>query len=449
MILVALFGLACSGEEPPRLLLLLTSDTLRADRLGAYGNPYGLTPNLDGLIAESQVFEFAYATAGHTLPSLSALMTGRYPEKIGMRANVLRLPAQSQTLAAALNLYGWRTGAVVSNFVVRRASGLDQGFEEYDDEFPQEEMNRDTPERIASGTTDAALAMLDRLGTNPQAGIFIWVHYQDPHGPYTPPAGKHQLTLDSELEAPDATRELPVTSGFGIASIPRYQVLADHRTPAYYRAAYNGEVSFLDDQVGRLLAGIRERGLYDGAVIAFSADHGEGMGEDDYWFSHGEYLTDPVLRVPLALRVPNQPPTRRFDPASLVDLMPTLLHAVGLDLPTEGSGRDLLAPGAATSETPPIYMAGLHGSSVPRYGVVAEGHKYLVTIRRSGREESLHRLGDEGRDLKEQDPATLDRLRGELMRIRKTFRGAATAERQALDEEERERLRQLGYVVDD
>src|SRR5258705_11130146 len=152
--------MAC-GAPPLQLLLVVTVDTLRADALGAYGSGLGLSPHLDALAAESVVFDAAYAAAPLTLPSLATLFTGRWPEERGVSSNEAALPQGVPTLASELRERGWRTGAVVSNFVLNGSAGLAQGFDRYDDRLPRREAVRHWPERSARDATDAALAMLD------------------------------------------------------------------------------------------------------------------------------------------------------------------------------------------------------------------------------------------------------------------------------------------------
>jgi len=133
------------AEGPPPLLLLITVDTLRADHIGAYGGALDLTPNLDALAEESVRFTASYAPASYTLPSMAALHTGLYPEEVGILANHNLFRGSSVTLAELLRLEGWRTGAAVSNYVLRRGTGIETGFDAYDDTFTQSEANRDQP----------------------------------------------------------------------------------------------------------------------------------------------------------------------------------------------------------------------------------------------------------------------------------------------------------------
>jgi arylsulfatase len=436
----------CARHAEPRLVLLLTSDTLRADRIGAYGGSLNLTPHLDALLRDSVLFETAYAPCSYTLPSVSALMTGRYPEELGLLTNASRMGSEYATLASVLRLYGWRTGAAVSNYVLRDGTGFEKGFERYDATFPQREANRDMPERIAADTTDAALSVLDALRGG-DAPVFLWVHYQDPHGPYLPPDGYRERYLEAERARPDGTRELPAHgSQRGFGSIPAYQLVEGERQVAFYRAGYAGEIARLDEEIGRLLDGLADRGLRDGAAVVFTADHGEGLGEDDYWFAHGEYLTDPLVRVPLAIRAPGLRPARRTDPTSMVDLFPTVLGIAGVEAPPGYPGRDLLEEGAA-DRSPEIYLAGLRHATVPRFGLVADGYKYLTSDEQDGTVESLHRLGEGDRDRASEEPERLADMRRRLERFRGQLR-SAPERRQTLSKEERSHLESLGYVIE-
>jgi arylsulfatase len=446
--LLALPVTACGRSPSQRLLLLLSVDTLRADRIGAYGSPLGLTPNLDALLAESQLFTAAFAPCAYTLPSVSALLTGRYPEELGMQTNASLLDSGFQTLASVLRLYGWRTGAVVSNYVLRKESGVDAGFELFDDAFPQREENRLQPERVAPDTTTAALALLDRLreGAGAEAPLFLWVHYQDPHGPYQPPQGFRERFLEAERAGPQGRRSLaPGRDHLGLGEIPDYQYVHGEHEAAFYRAGYDGEIAYLDAELGRLLEGLRARGLRDDALVVFTADHGEGLGERDYWFAHGEYLDDALVRVPLAIRIPGEPGRRRDELASLVDLFPTLLGVAGVPTPSSYPGRDLLAP-AGVDPSRAVYLATLRGSTLPRHGLVAEGWKYVVAGAAEAPVEELFRIEDGERDRSREAPEVVRAMRERLERVREGLHRPAHERRQALTPTQREQLRALGYV---
>jgi arylsulfatase len=445
--LAALLVSGCVREaRGPALLLLITADTLRADRIGAFGSELGLTPHIDALADESVVFAAAYAAAPFTLPSVSALMTGKYPEEVGIFRNESVLPESVPTLAGELRRRGWKTRAVVSNFVLRDSSGISSGFEVFDDEFPQVETVRKWPERIATDTTDAALEQLADCAPGPDARCFLWVHYQDPHGPYTPPEPLREAELARERTLPDAARQLPLSADHtGLGALPTYQFLEDRRDIGFYRAGYHAEIRYLDDEIGRLLAGIDERGLGDRTLVAFTADHGEGLGENDYWFAHGEYLDDAQVHVPLLFRIPGRAADRRDDVASLTDVFPTLLAAVS-DTPSEPAprGRDLLSENARSEQSRP-YFASLGGSHRPRHGMI-DGEYRLVVTRREDLWDARLTLREGNTDLTAAAPQIAKPLRQRLNRLRTRLARSREEIRQELTDEERQALEALGYV---
>jgi len=436
-------AVGCAPPPPPRLLLLISVDTLRADHLGAFGSELGLTPHLDALARESLAFENAWAAAPLTLPSIATLFTGRYPEELGIRSNESRLPEEVPTLASDLRARGWRTAAVISNFVLREASGLARGFDRYDDTLPRHEAVRRWPERLARDATDAALGLLDACAAD---RCFVWVHYQDPHGPYDPPPGLRERQLARAGEARDAQRRLPVGEDqAGLGALPAYQFLAGRHDVAFYRAGYRGEVEYVDAEIGRLLEGLRARRLEERSIVVFTADHGESLGERDVWFAHGENLGEVQVRVPLLLRVPGREPKRRRDAATLADLRPTLLHLLAGVAPEAGArGRDLLAPSAETAASRP-YLATLDGSAVRRFGLVDDGYKLVVSEQGGEERVELHRLGREEEDLAASAPELAHALRERLRALRARLGALPAAMRSSLSDEERARLRALGY----
>ena len=442
-----LVSTGCGGPPPaPELLLLVTVDTLRADYLGAYGSDRGLTPALDALAGQSLVFDAAYAPTSFTLPSIAALLTGRYPEELGIARNESAVPASAPTLGAALRERGWRSAAVVSNFVLRGASGLDAGFDLYDDRLSERELTRHWPERAAPATTEAALRTLASCADGTGPACFLWVHYQDPHGPYTPSPEERARFLARERRLPGGRAELPVNSEHtGRGGIPAYQYVDGEREVAYYRAGYAAEIAAVDAGVGRLLQEVEARGLGTRSIVAFAADHGEGLGEDDYWFAHGELLTDPLVRVPLMLRVPGRPPGRRADLVSLVDLYPTLVRlATGRDAEGPLRGRDLLAEGAEQRPSAP-YLATLSATEVPSYGLVEPEWKFIATLRDGVWDGRLYRRGREQADLAVGAPQVAGTMRRKLKALRDQLEPARET-LQDLTPAELEHLRALGYA---
>ena len=453
--LIALLAvvLACGAPEPekapPRHLVLVTVDTLRADRLGVYGNPLGLTPHLDALAKQSIVFRHAFAPAPFTLPSLSAVFTGHYPDLIGVRSNQAVLPSGVITLAERLRALGFRTGAVVSNFVTQRQSGLDQGYERYDDRMDEREGRRRIPERRAADTTADALALLDDLLAS-GGRVFLWVHYQDPHGPYTAPSDYRAPPGRPPVGVRDRRLPLLLPRHNHFGGLPRYVQLGTERDSAVYRAAYHGEIRFLDAQLGAFLKAVRARGLWETTAIAVTADHGEGLGEEDHWYEHGELVAPAETAVPLLLRVPGRDAALRDDLASLLDILPTLLAMVGAPLAGPGSaeipGRDLLVPGAEGRESA-FFQSNLQAKSMEeRRAILRDGHQYVV-IRapNANQRERFRRLdGSLANDTK-----LLSRLRSELQEWEAELAKGPPEVRQDLDEVERAKLEALGYIIEE
>jgi arylsulfatase len=344
-------------EGPARRVILITCDTLRADRLGTYGYALPTSPNVDAFARESVVFEDAYSTAPWTGPSLCALHTGKLPDEIGVPGgNRFPLPPQCVTLAELARDARYDTAAVVSNWVLRRPdpklgdAGFPQGFQSFDDEMTVKEPNRDLFERVAPDTTAAAVRWLDGEKRAGRDRFFLWVHFQDPHGPYRAPS-----ELEKRFERPMTNEPgLPIgTTVKGKGQIPSYQARGGETRPEAYRMRYDAEVAYFDASFGALIDAIRDLGWLDDALVVFTADHGESLGEHGYWFCHGENLFDEEVRVPLAIRFPrgathvagvaSDHGERVKDLVGHLDLWPTILEALGIQ-GQENRGASLFRP---------------------------------------------------------------------------------------------------------
>ena len=283
---------------------MITIDTLRADHLGCYGYKQIRTPNIDALAADGARFERAFTVVPVTLPSHTVMLTGTYPMMSGMHDfSANKLSPQQPTLASVLKQNGYATGAVIGAAVLDSRFGLNQGFDFYYDHFDfsrLEESNLDEMERPGNVVADLAL---DWLGKNSHGKFFLWMHLYDPHFPYRPPE-------------------------------PYSHEYATH--------PYDGEIAFADEQVGRLIRFLKENGLYQNTVIVLSGDHGESLGEHGEK-THGFFIYNATMHVPLIIRLPGKSaPLSLADPVSLIDVMPTILAAVGLETPAQVQGRSLL-----------------------------------------------------------------------------------------------------------
>jgi arylsulfatase A-like enzyme len=318
-----LFG--CAREAPPNLLLV-TLDTVRADHLGCYGYAQAATPNLDALSRTATRFAEATAAIPTTLGSHATMFTGQYPPQHGIRYNgMFQLSDKSVTVAEVLRDAGWVTGAVASAYPVATVTGIGQGFTTYEDLFAGPDADKRAPdeERHAADVTKLGLAWLD--GAHDKR-FFLWLHYYDAHYPYEPP--------------------FPYSSSFR-------------------GRLYDGEIAYVDAELGKLFAGLRERKLWDDLLVVVAGDHGEGLYEhDEKMHSHLVYQT--TLHVPLLVKPPETSSGRVVtEPVSLVDVAPTILDYAGAP-PLRGASGISLRPAARGEALArrTLYFESLAGSLV-------------------------------------------------------------------------------------
>lgn len=420
-LLILGLGAGCSPaprtapDPAPLNLLLISLDTVRADRLGSYGHARASTPNLDRIAAEGILFEQVSATAPLTLPAHASLLSGLLPLQHGLRLNGAgRFPDHLETLATHLAREGYRNAAFVGAFVLDQRFGLERGFELYDDEIERSvdaQLHLEA-ERPAAEVIDRALIWLDDLEDT--APFFVWVHLYDAHAPYTPPP-------------PHDTR---------------------HPDP------YDGEIAYLDAEIGRLLRALEGRGVDEDTVIAVVGDHGEALGYRGE-ASHGMLLYEPTLHVPWLLRAPGLAGGERIGTAlSLVDVAPTVASILGHPFVPRAAGdelrgRDLAEALRAGAEIEPLDLYAETGYPA------TFGWSALATLRRGTLKYILGARGElydlatdpgEEHDLSDARRRELHRLAERLEELQSTAAEPAGGEAAAPDAETRARLAALGYV---
>jgi choline-sulfatase len=405
-------GRAAAVEAPPSIVLV-SIDTTRADRLGCYGYAGAATPNLDRWAAEGVLFENAATPVPVTLPAHASLLTGLLPNRHGVRDNgVYRLSGGMATLAELLSGRGYDSAAVVGAAVLDREYGLGRGFRVYDDRTAPTGLLA-IPERDARAVSDAALAAAAGL----KRPFLLFVHYFDPHADYRPPSPFRETFRDRP---------------------------------------YDGEIAYVDRELGRLRAGLEARGLLANAVVAIVSDHGEGLGEHGE-AAHGVFLYQSTVRVPWILSAPGRLPAGLRWPgfARLTDVTPTLLELAGAPVPAGLDGRSLL--GALVGGTPSALEESwlllesefAHNSYgwAPLHGITNGARKWIGAPRAE-----LYDLAEdpaENRDLAAAAPGEVDRL-ARLWRERFTEDRRAPLlgdETDAEEAERLERLESLGYVA--
>jgi len=397
-------------------VLLITIDTLRADHLSCYGSTTVSTPNIDALATGGVRFAQAIAQVPLTAPSHASILTGGYPQIHKVRdMGGFVLDGKVPTLASVLARAGFDTAAFVGAAVLNRQYGMNRGFAVYGDDMKGEKAPKKLPGVVAELrgeiVTARALDWIDRRArTNGAANFFLWVHYYDPHFPYDPPE-------------PFRSR--------------------------YERNLYAGEIAYTDDQVGRLLQGLTQHGLRDKTLIFLMADHGESLG-DHGEYTHGVFLYDSTVHVPLIVKGPGVPGARVVSQqVRSIDVMPTVLDFLGL--PEEQVQGVSLMPAIVDGKrvrSNYCYMETLYPKSTMGWselrGMRTDEWKLIVAPRPELYQISQDR--GESDNLVSKRPAEADQLQKKVWEVAGPPGSLGELKPQPLDEERRRELQALGYI---
>jgi len=423
--IVWLAGSAIAATNDSPSVILITLDTVRADRMGFLGSERGLTPNLDALARQSVVFTRAYSQVPLTAPSHATILTGTYPQYHQVKDFQMPLGSDLPYAPEILQNRGYQTAAFIGSMVldpgIGLAPGFDRGFDTYDAGFHQRVPGEDrylSTERRGGEVVDHALAWLGEHAGRP---FFMWVHLYDAHDPYDPPE-------------PFKTR--------------------------YADAPYDGEIAYVDSVVGKLMDRLRTAGVYEGSVIAVMADHGESLGEHGEDF-HGFFLYDETILVPLVIKLPGEVSAgkRNENRVELVDVLPTILQAAHVAVPAAVQGRSLLGlmgPSSGTTADAASSFGDRPAYAETEYAHLAYGWSSLRALR-SGKylyveapRRELYDLSVDPRaqhDLSASAPAVASTIASQLNAfLDKTF-STRTSPQAARDPEAEEKLAALGYAA--
>jgi len=402
-------------------IVLITLDTTRADRMGFLGSERGLTPNLDALAREGMIFSRAYAQVPLTTPSHAVILTGTYPEFNHVNYMGDPLGKILPFLPDILRRNGYRTAAFVGALVLdpsKLAPGFERGFDRYDAGYHRRRGNEDRYSSLERRGEEVVKRALDWLSKRPAGPFFLWVHLYDPHDPYSPPE-------------PFNTR--------------------------YQAEPYDGEIAYTDSVVGKLIAGLKARGLFDNSLLAVMADHGEAFGEHGERH-HGIFLYDETIHVPLVFKLPGRTaPGKIADRVGLVDVAPTVLQVAHLPVPPVTQGKSLLRqmgleqPSVANPRTDSDLQRPVFSESA--YGHLSFGWSTLRAWR-TGKylyiEAPSRELYDQSADpsaannLASQSKAVADTAAAQIAEFIRMIKGSAE-ERTELSPEQKENLHALGY----
>ena len=432
---------ACTTDQAPPNVILISLDTTRADHLSAYGYSRPTSPSLDQLAAEGVLFEQAYSTTSTTGPTQASLLTGLLPPDHRIVRNGLALDERFDSIAEIAGRAGFTTAGIVSSFVMNSKFSLNQGFESWNEDFDSSSASW-TPgrwnghrvpnrafDRRADATTDLATEWLDSSWDGAQP-FLLFLHYFDPHAPYDPPAEFAEL-----FQKEGASEEESVID------------------------RYDAEIAFLDHELGRLFDVVRtDPRLRDDTLLVVTADHGEGLGQHGY-DRHGANIHEEAVRVPMIMWWPGRIPAGKRSPApvSVVDVVPTMAGWMGLDVPAALPGADLgpfvEGEGSLPSDRP-IWLYRRYYESAQARGIPVSGyqlglrqaHWKLIFGPDEGRLELFDLTADPGElvNLVDEQPAQVNRMLASLDTLRR--QADDVAEGTPIDSADASRLRALGYV---
>lgn len=415
-------GRRTADRTPPRRnLILITLDTTRADRMGFLGSKRGLTPSLDALARQSVVFTQSYSQVPLTSPSHAALLTGTYPQFNHLDYLGMPLSADLPYLPELLHQKGYHTAAFVGADVLDAkggvAAGFDRGFDVYDGQFrtPAPGLDRyHTVERRAGDVADHAVNWLKEHHQGP---FFVWIHFFDPHDPYDPPSPYKER---------------------------------------YPKEPYDGEIAYMDSVLGTLMDTLQKQGLFEDALIAVAADHGEAFGEHGEE-RHGMLLYDETVHVPLLLKLPAQKLAGKTvdTRVALVDIAPSLLQAAGMTVPAKMQGQSLLplleadaAAGKTKAPDRPVFSSSTYARRVFGASDIHSWRtgKYLYVQAPRRELYDVPQDPQASKNLAAASKAVADALDGQVSAFR-TRTSSTPGKESKLDPEVAQKLRALGYLA--
>ena len=471
-------------RERPNILLI-SIDTLRADHLGSYGDRHGLTPNLDRLAAQGVRFEPTITAAPWTLPAMASLFTGLYPRHHGAgqitnyRTPLGRsaLPPGSWTLTHALHEHGYRTQAIVTNAYLTLRYGLGEGFDHYENISIESEgfvsFGNTTAVRLLAwlwpgvitgdrGETVSRRAVSWLVGAADKSPFFLWLHYLDPHPPYSAagvtrhksmrggmsfePSGNEAGAVSAPADAPSHSGSDVLLTSPDVARLRDGEIRLSAAQKEVVHDLYRAEVRTVDSAVGEVLETLDRTGLSAHTLVVLVADHGEEFWEHG-GSEHGRTVYEEVVKVPLIMRWPGHLPagTRVAEVTRITDVAPTILDLLGLPVPPERDGETMVPVIHGAASAPRVALTENMLLGEERVGVRTAHHEYVRW--EDGREEAYNLAADpqERRDLAGIDD-TMNRLRQLYAQVGSGVQAPFPTTQSSPDGRTREALRSLGYV---
>lgn len=423
-------------------ILFITIDALRPDHLSCYGYKRNTSPNLDRFSKENLMFTQAISQSTFTPPSVSSILTSTYPSMHGVSSFGNSLKPGLITLPEILKENGYYLSLISGRG--RLTEFLPELEKEFDTYIPS---NADF--KTADKVTQYAIKW---LRANRKKRFFLWLFYLDPHASYRPPSPYNKMYVNDEF-AKVNNKSIPIADesmrqSYAYKVIPRITAEKGITDVNYYISQYDGEISFTDSQIGRLLTELEGLGLYDNTVIIITSDHGESLGEHDFYFWHTHSVYEEIIRVPLIMRYKAIGENKIINrQVQSIDIMPTILDAAKIKTPKQARGTSLL----------PLIKKGKYNVRYA-FSEVETGEARLKSIRTEDwkliyntkkNEYELYNLRDDPQELKNlvgTEKTQFRFLKDELHSWVQKTHSASITEEQVLDEATKEKLRSLGYL---
>jgi len=328
IIIIVLITLTLSGfnvfSEESQSILLISVDTLRHDKIGAYGYMGVYTPWIDKLVKSGTQFETSLTTVPRTNPSFGSLFTSKKPEVNGVRSLKNTFEPFNKSMAEILEENGYYTAAITSNPLLGEKSGFAQGFQYY--------YNNPSDFDIMNVSSDITNKTIEIINQLQDRKFFLWVHYSDPHYPYKPPYPYDILYIEDQkkLDNPLNIYEELKNSGQIKDQLYFFNKLTDNQKNQIARF-YLGTITYTDKEIGKIIKKIKELKKDKRLVTIFLSDHGESLGEHEYYYEHGDFTYEPELRIPLVFKT-NAKPSIEITQTNILDILPTLQHICNLKI---------------------------------------------------------------------------------------------------------------------
>jgi arylsulfatase A-like enzyme len=444
------------GVSSTNIIIYMT-DAMRADHLGCYGYDRPTSPRIDAFAAEAMLFENAIAQAPWTSSSVSSMLTGVYPNTHHVTQPQHALPASLATMGEILNDAGFMTAAFITNALAGEDFGLARGFTKHrllkasEHRLLKASVDRRSVHELSDRVNEEVFSWLDGREDDGRP-LFLYVHTTDTHAPYTPPLEFARKFLDAKM-----LRDLDMPEGTPLVAVPKNPPARP--SVEVLIGLYDAEIAFNDHNFGKFLAGLRDRGLYNDSLIIFLSDHGEEFYEHGGW-QHMKALYAESLNIPFIVKLPGATPSRRGRAGVLaqqVDVLPTVLTFLGLDIPPQAEGRDLIAALDRSDGGRPARGFSYFDRRSRKGVSVVDGDWKMIQVRPQALSEYRHKplpppelyniTRDPGEkvDVVADHPEVLGYLRG-VLRSHESANTEFVVRESDIDDELRREMKALGYL---